>query len=1025
MRLFEFIKKLFGKTDDALPDQDVVQVSPKGQQEVINKFCDESSKEDDLLSQDCFKSFAMLSGADGSLSLKGKCFVGINVKTDSQQGMRPIAFYTTDKVDLREAEKNIDGKIPDMENPPKDIRFKWDPKRWKQRTQEAEDIDTVDGEEFVSAAMTENAEIKKFFKSPYGPNYKKAEKKHKYNILGFIYNDVLKLKEPCWVWIWHVDHDLNNKGKLLSFVLAVAEKEEDFKTIYDKRHEILDYIMLVKAWDVRKMERRRQVEAVKSAVAAIMSRNMSHNLGSHYLYYTKNQLETLADKSGKMGPDIRGAAKVLGYMQARMDYLATIVSGDKYPYGCVYFKGQIFDELTIDDFSKRHFRSTSNDPNREYKRTTNYLLQNLILSENFTRGPVVDDTIAQNLLEPQRDKGAEVQGAQKGENAKTKTNKVIRLEIRTNDGCYTGRYEDEHFDNDYKKQREVEKIKLAFSKLTIALPGSVMSIHAFFNVIENFIRNSAKYKKEDFKEELVVTIAIKELSGKTPVSYEFVIYDNKENAYKPCSDGKENMRTLLEQMKYELGELKILNDKNELDKSNKGLKEMLFSTLWMRAYTYEKQKYMSDILAEMDRLDSEAKLKEIKSHAFEYVAVNDKGEIVDRDPEHKSNLGIHFELPKYRMLENVCEESLGKLNDNLIEKGLNNFSDILCVNTHYDDKDPKTGKPIYPALANLKTVFTRVYEGNVKDEDDAKGAVEILKGVLRKRFPNFDEYRIGMGSKEEKGFGECNTKQRGIYFESHLMDLKKMKDYAYSEAVSGENFTKTMEVIFNNSFKVEETGVFKDETSEYFALKIKEAALTRITLVDERLYNDMVSHDKEEYLTNKNIRILTLFEESKKNRIEDSAGTDSEEKIAETSVQQVCSLDSFFVGNGFKDDKNATHFLSIHLGMIEKIVKSDSGWVKARGLQKETLETRVKKLMEELKGTFKTKEEELFIAVHSGRGNFSKELDEPLEKYPFISISAIESVYANSKFLLAQLFYSTVYIGKGVANKSNDKEANK
>ena len=86
-----------------------------------------------------------------------------------------------------------------------------------------------------------------------------------------------------------------------------------------------------------------------------MTRNMSHNLGSHYLHYTKTQLEQLAKKGGEFGPDIRGAARVMGYMQGRMEYLATLVSGDRYPYGCVNFKSQIFDELTIDDFSKRHF----------------------------------------------------------------------------------------------------------------------------------------------------------------------------------------------------------------------------------------------------------------------------------------------------------------------------------------------------------------------------------------------------------------------------------------------------------------------------------------------------------------------------------------------------------------------------------------------------------------------------------------------------------------------------------------------
>ena len=59
---------------------------------------------------------------------------------------------------------------------------------------------------------------------------------------------------------------------------------------------------------------------------------------------------------------------------------------------------------------------------------------------------------------------------------------------------------------------------------------------------------------------------------------------------------------------------------------------------------------------------------------------------------------------------------------------------------------------------------------------------------------------------------------------------------------------------------------------------------------------------------------------------------------------------------------------------------------------------------------------DLYISIHSGRGNFSKELEGPLAPYPFISLSALENAFNNSKYLLAQIFYNTVYIGKGLAN---------
>lgn len=513
-----------------------------------------------------------------------------------------------------------------------------------------------------------------------------------------------------------------------------------------------------------------------------------------------------------------------------------------------------------------------------------------------------------------------------------------------------------------------------------------MSIHAFFNVVENLIRNSAKYCKGDLTQsELVFTIRINEQQAdkakNIPESYEFIIFDNKANALKPYLGNDGTSTTLLDKMKREMASLKILTDGNTLVKSNKGLKEMLFSTLWMRAYTYDKAEYMSDILAKMDRLASEEKLDEIRQHAFEYVAVDNKGHEVRAGGP--ANLGIRFCLPKYRMMENV---STGELDNNISEKALNNFTDIVCVDVGYTGID------------RLRTQFTRVYSGKASDEDSATEAVTILKEVLGRRFSNFDKYRLCIDSEKEDGFDESVKDGHGIYFETHLADIDKMNQYAYCEAVSGENFTKTMQNIFNNGIS---HGKYEDSPSEYFALKIKEAALTRITLLDERLYNDMQDHAGMGLILGiKNVRVLGLKEREK----------ERQEGMEVEAFFDGNYFNYFKDGNFFKDESCSTHFLSIHLGMIEKIVKDDSAWIIAQKMGEAGLEERVDRLMEWLKEKFKTQGGEIFISIHSGRGsNFSKELENKLRSYPFISISALEAAYSNSKFLLAQLFYNTVY----------------
>lgn len=808
-------------------------------------------------------------------------------------------------------------------------------------------------------------------------------------------------------------------------------------------------------------------ESIKSAIAAIMSRNMSHNLGSHYLYYTKSQLMALADEFEEKGPEIRGAAKVLGYMQARMDYLATIVAGEKYPYGSVYFKGQMFDELTIDDFSKRHFKDEieGNGKNRKFKRTTNYLLQNLILSENFTREGIFDDnlqtskcnTLNDNQSKPifarkfRRRNGESVQTVIQNELASPNSfsvlkgngvhNRIIRLQLLIKESALSGLSKNERVFTGLLENEDKERlVKLGISKICIALPGGIMSIHAFYNVVENLIRNSAKYRKEDFNDkDLVFTIAIDELKEKTiktqtegmtkekhlPARYRFIIYDNKSNANTKVNvldeKGNNNEKPLIDVMNEKLSCVKILNKNNELDKCDKGLKEMLFSTIWMRAYTYEeaknsstgKAKDLSDILLEIDSKNGADKKDEIREHGFEYVAVDKDGELTS-NKSIDANLGICFELPKYKTVEyigEICSE------DELIRKGLDNFRDIVCVKPGSKmTVSRKDGGPDY----ELEKVFTRLYEKEINNQSE----VEIFKSILDNRFDNIiNKVKISI-EKEEKGF----CKKTGILFVTHLgldsgqksVHLKKMKSHLYSEAVSGENFTKTIQDILLSG--MDHNCVFNKET-EYFALKVKEAALTRITLIDERFYKDMIDHStmpKDEnplsrdfVLKCKNIRVLTLNDMDNNNHLRESIVFSNDHELIENA----------FVGNKFKDEKDNTHFLSIHLGMVEKIVK-DEQWCKVFSLNGKDIGERAKQLLEKMKILFRSNKKdsnknEVFISIHSGRGNFSKELEESLKDYPFISVSALDAALSNCKFLLAQLFYNTVYIGKGLANESN------
>ena len=795
--------------------------------------------------------------------------------------------------------------------------------------------------------------------------------------------------------------------------------------------------------------------------------------------------------------------------------MATVISNDKYPYGAVNFKSQIFDELTVDKFSRRHFGELNKS-----KRTTNYLLANLIRSENFTIPDIM------NNMTPE------------GYSRLDLCVKYYNDETHQYD-LFTG------LDNDIDAEADV---KNRLSNLYLALPGGIMSSHALFNVIENFIRNSAKYLQSDFQPTgLVFNILLK--PSEDGRSIDMIIYDNKQNANRVLKKSASSCISLSANTDYtlylsileKLSKLRIINDENEIEKDSKGFKEMLFSSVWMKACDYKSSTYV-DVITE---INSEAnpykKLDLIEKYGFSLVQVYDpfnenKDSMEDdfdseilrilngddaiednvnvlsesedeniiimsredlSDSNRKSsfdkykdnaNLGIKLTLPLYN--KNISFETIpnsveGALKKN-IETMLGVYSDIVCVDDEYRKEENK-----------ISHCFTRTYNGTMTKP------VDMLREILAARFEDFDKYQFVFDNYTEyspydKPISELNRLNsvdrdeyerdrllHRILFRRHLnakegIDFNNFSNYAYVDSVSGGNFTITINDLITGGLS--DRG-YVDEETEYFALKVKEAALTRITIIDERLYHSMHGHEAE-YMV-KNLRIMNyskleddisytinlvdnysdglvdaerlkleieikleeiavyaartlnaLYNETEITKffkdinlsVDDFESPDAFKLyLSDVILTKMCeisdeSLALIFEGNYFKDNKNNTDFMSIHLGLIEKILKN-SEYVnylidKRLGVTEKSYgrldKERVELFMVMLKDLFNSRD--LFISVHSGRGNFSKELEGPLAPYPFISLSALENAFNNSKYLLAQIFYNTVYIGKGLAN---------
>lgn len=833
-------------------------------------------------------------------------------------------------------------------------------------------------------------------------------------------------------------------------------------------------------------------EAVKSAISAIMSRNMSHNLGSHCMHYTRTALENLAGRAYGHGPDLRGAAKLMAYIQARMDFVATMVSGEVFPYGAVNFKSQILDVLTIDDFSKRHYPSSDtatiyrrikenniqkeletvsqflkklrNDPKAEvresvlkkavsqtegliaslgaitlddsYLRTTNFLLENLIKSEHFYRddipvqsqgkhfylyvrynnklftGAAIKPTVirpkirqAERIIKKldaylnsrgSSEKNNEIwlflgqlqnRRLQDPDNQGRRIRDIYKTSLRRN--ALKPRIKEEmellrqsvaHYSRLLTQYDQDNSVKAQLANLSIAMPGGIMSTHAFFNILENLIRNSAKHRISDLKgNDLVTTIDIVEVPDKS--EYQFTIYDNKANA-----------GIVIPIIEKQLCELRVLNkEDSSINKKSKGIKEMLVSALWLKAN--ERNSNYFDLLIDIEQEDGSNKVEKIKNYAFELLGVDDEG---NPSEAPDANMGLRFTLPKFEYFTTLTLESQGRSTPSLIRSIKQHpiHADIIQVPQRSYLEDAKKWFPRFVFSDDLLDpvevdALKASVAGSMEEGTDCE-AVKKLYGIMKRRFGRIvDDHVIVFD--EDGTRAKAYSPESLIYFRRHFSEKNDFSDglrYLYADSVSGGNFTVTLKDIFLDG--IEENGQFKTWKDRYNALKIAESAMTRITLIDERLSNDR----NELELTMKNIRVLNLNPEAQ-------------------DESQIWS------GNSFKDNDDYTLFLSIHLGLIEKVIENDDNWFmrqyKEAGAKTKRVD-RARFFMDLLRKKF-GKDKEIFISIHSGRGNYSYELEHSLKSYPFINLSALESVFSNSKYLLSQLFYNTIYIGKGEYNK--------
>lgn len=404
------------------------------------------------------------------------------------------------------------------------------------------------------------------------------------NLLSNLYYKDVKV-ENLYFAIYGLDGDYRTGSRLTHFIIVADNKEEidefciqDFYGGYIRKiRDIASYLRTRYIFD---LIQKNEWEATKSAKAAIMSRNMSHNLGSHVMFYIKQKLQSVSkivdnkvldniipgniekiddiiarikeNKDVEL-PFLVGLGRFINYLQERQDYIATVATDYIPARSTISFKDFIYDELKPE---LRYLRHHADNPKGEAGwQSGNLLLDYIAYSEDYCSS---DDI-------------------------------VIRF----------GDFDGEHSKDD--KGKEIADFQ-NLRKFNVAIPGGVIGRQAIFSIFENIIRNAAKHSERRDDNKLVLQLSLlkdKEELNKLGTGAFRARREGDNEKY--ATELVELYKNYWDSYHYLRIKIDMPNQQNSIEKliesladpylengvmkdSAKGLKEMRISAAWLRGY---------------------------------------------------------------------------------------------------------------------------------------------------------------------------------------------------------------------------------------------------------------------------------------------------------------------------------------------------------------------------------------------------------------------------------------------------------
>ncbi len=556
--------------------------------------------------------------------------------------------------------------------------------------------------------------------------------------------------------------------------------------------------------------------------------------------------------------------------------------------------------------------------------------------------------------------------------------------------------------------REKIEIKLAerISETKVAIPGGVIGKQAFYIILENIIRNATKHSalySQESKMVFTIDFPDEPLSSEKKVNY-----DNNEFLRITITDNLYSADDKLVAKLQEKCEGAIVKSDGSFERVDLGIKEKKIAAAFLRAVD------PTEIVGN--------EIKGWKDDDSKKILVIGKD-----SAEEKGNLQYGFFLlkPKEVLIItddmtqwNVSNNKLIELRNAGIdfvtnaEKYTSNVISFNDFETNYRSKKPRhrflvidlKDSSLLSKLDFNFLPYRRILPQNIESEHlknklyNFKDTINLLNIIYEifinneygfKVFPNLfidkifytDYWHRIEGIHEFKDFENSGTFTNAClyinHFNTHIERWRKTNNIL--DKIKDNEIIAIEPIVGSNSLKSKITN-----PSDILKYELIEASLTKICIIDERLYKIAQDRRMEEILSIRGVFLYDLIRNDNTLYIISLTGNDS---FTIQNFSGILSLEN----NPRKDYV----FLTIHQGVIDKIIENYSE------LEKNDVDS-IKKVLDLFNSLTKN------TIIHSGRGN-----TELIPKGTrFLNYPELENWFYDDKHSMVQGFYGLRGMGE-------------